>query len=176
MKRLLKNSIYVVMIAAILLVASRTYEMPKASPNEIKGNTPFEKTQSLVEYLNKNQEYKDFGRVSLGGIDYQTSTWGYTIMVFHSFQEVGKNQETLMKYFSLLREILSQTANFEFVEQIAVLVEFTDGYGFMVSVDKESIKNIRKYPGQALLYIQQKPMVMTPIDPNGEERKDGGGQ
>lgn len=176
MKRILKNSIYTVIIVAILVLVSLTYEIPKALSGEIKGNTPFEKTQSLVEYLNENQKYKDFGRVFLTDVDYQTSTWVYTAMIFRSLQEMGGDQEAQMKYFSLLREILSQTANFEFVEQIVMLVEFNDGSGFLVSADKEGVKKIREYPGQALLYIQQVPMAMAPINTDNGSQEGGGGK
>lgn len=146
MKRLLRNSIFFLIIAVIVVVAARAYEIPRAHLSGIKGDTPLEKTQSLVESLNQNPDYKTLGAVSLAKIDYGNSTWHYTVMINHTLSGISHDQELFQKYLSLMEDILVGTSEFDFVKEIRLVSFFVDLKADSVVVTEDALNNIRRYP------------------------------
>ncbi|MBI2450285.1 MAG: hypothetical protein HYV47_01970 [Candidatus Nealsonbacteria bacterium] len=143
-------------------MASHTYEIPRVS-SEIRGNTPLEKTQSLVDYLNKKTA-KDFANVSLLDIDYKTSTWYYTVMVHYPVERVFHDQGFQSKYIFLVGELVTKTVGFSFVKKIMIRSMFPDFMADIIEVDESGTVDIRKYPENWMEYVSQRFVGLAPID------------
>lgn len=156
MKRLLKNSIYVAILAVILVTASRTYETPRNFSGEIKGNTPLEKAQSLVELINKNQDYDDFAQVSLKDFNQQDQLVVLSVMVSRKVEEIFSDQPSsnTEKFFGLVGEIFNKVSRIGLVKEIRVEVRFTDVERPLIFfADKERLEAIKEKPGNWLEHV-----------------------
>lgn len=169
MKRLLRNSILFLIIAVMVVMASRVYEIPRTHSGGIKGNTPLEKTQSLVESLNQNPDYKTFGTVSLAKIYYGDSIWYYTVMIHRTLNSISDDQELFRKYISLMEDILVGTSEFDFVKEIRLVSFFVDLKADSVVVTEDALNNIRRYPQNWRDYLSQEFYDVVLINSDEEE-------
>lgn len=158
MKRLLKNNIYVVIIAAILLMAALSYEKP---PLIITGDTPVEKAESLERAANSTGN-NNFARVFFNGYDPEKKSWLYSIMMNEPGILIGGGdpagqqaaQAKRQAFRDIVEKLFVETAKFdESAEEIVIKVIFpfaTDksgiNHGFIYKAEKSVVEEIRKHP------------------------------
>lgn len=132
----------------------------------LEGNTPLEKAQSFVEFLNQSGDYKTLGKISLVKIDYINSTWHYIAMINYTSEGVFNDQGLQPKYVSMIGDIIVKTSEFDSVKEIKLVSVFLDLKADSVTVNEEGLTNIRKSPEDWLRYIDQKPFDLIFIDIN----------
>ncbi|MEK7281546.1 MAG: hypothetical protein AAB037_04245 [Chloroflexota bacterium] len=145
-------------IVGLILVRQGVIAIPNIAGRDVhlKGNTPLEKAQSLVEFLNRNSEYKTLGRISLVEIDYINSTWHYMAMMNYTSEGVFDDQGLQSKYVSMMGDIIVKTSEFDFVKEIRLVSVFLDLKADSVTVNEEGLKNIRNSPRAWVRYTDQK--------------------
>jgi len=168
MKRLIKNSVCAVIIAVILVAASRTFEGHQT--NEVIGDTPAQKAASLERILNTVKE-NNFARVFSSEHDSKEGSWLYTVMVNEpdillagkaNFADPTGQQSAQLKrlaFFEIIGRIFVETARFdESAKVITVKVIFP------IALDKTGLE-------QGLVYKAEKDAVSA-IRKNGETWKE----
>lgn len=162
MKRLIKNSIYVVIILAVLFAASRTFE---GSPALIQGDSAEEKVSSLANVVNSDSK----GHFHLEFLEYdkQNNTWEFTLIYLErEMSEVlirGATCDEAIKlgapemgeYCLLLKRVFLETSKIipEEQQRISMAVLFKGLVGVVESTDKSL--SIRKEPDDLWLYMNE---------------------
>lgn len=144
MKRLLKNSIYVVIILAILFVASRTFE---GSPALIQGDTAEEKLSSLASVINSDSD--GFFHLEFLGYDKQNKSWEFSLVFLKQEtneilvpggtckQAIEFGAPEMGKYCLLLERVFKETSKIipEEQQRISMAVLFKGLIGHIESTD-----------------------------------------
>lgn len=144
MKRLIKNSIYVVIIAGILIAASQVYEKPRARSEEIQGKTPSARITSIVNSLNAKESYKKIGRASSTGYDANSQSWNFSLMIFKSAKELQEADQQII--FSFVKEIFLKAASqVSSNTRINILMMYSNGTASFISMSPEGIKEMKRY-------------------------------
>lgn len=165
MKRLLKNSIYIGILAFILFVVWRVYDGPTTPPLSVHGDSRSEKLTSLAEIVNVKNE--DFLYVSFNGYNKQIETWEFSIFVpRHTEREVfspvpsagGLNPGGELlgdRYFSAIEKIFVEASKIitENGEKVTVTVLFRDMTGRVESSNKLML--IASDPGKWSNYMSK---------------------
>ena len=168
MKSRFRTPIFLIILLAILLSFGACTEWSR-SADALKGATPLEQSQSLANSINQQKEYKDFGRVVLADIDYKTGTFAYSIMVFSKFQDTQEDEGAYLKYVTMLKSVVLNTAKLEFVKRIFVVGMFADGQATIFIIDEEGLKGIRSSPKDWTKYLNQVSAQLVPTEVPSEE-------
>lgn len=144
----------------------------------IKGSTPFEKTSSMVRFLNE-QRGNDFFKVFFENYNGKTGTWKFSIMVMDPAvfngsaftQEAQQQQQSkIEKLFEVMKTIFTNTANWdETAKGITVMIVFPTPlnsdrmiYGYFYFADEAGAVNIRKYPSNWSIYTASESLYIMP--------------
>lgn len=164
--RLIRNGVLFAITLGIIVIAAPNFSGSREL-SLIKGNTPFEKVSSMVEYLNAQKE-NDFAKVHFQEYDNSNRVWRFGIAFADlslwtqptTPQAQQEQQQKKELFRSIIRDLFVNTAKWDETARWIVITtvyplpfEYVaygnvrlPVYGFVYFSDEINTANIRKYP------------------------------